>query len=247
MACDYEAASWNTSVDGCRPGAVVLGNAIVAISGGVLPRFSCYSDRAVKNSNAPSTHREGRALDIGANAGDTVTRALVDKICAVLVANAPTLGVQQIIWNKRIWRCNGSWQPYDCAAGCHEDHFHVELTRTMAENLSAAEVNRAFDAARDKDGGLGFSIGTPVGDLTSESGLTGVLADGTNAVIGAAGDVVDGAKAMGEFFLRLLKLDTWQRVGLVLGGAALIAGGAFILSKDLVTGTVAGAVAKGAA
>lgn len=139
----YEAPSWDGHYDGCRPGTLALQEVLRVTA-------SCYADRQVPNSGgAPSTHREGRALDIGLNSNGMThdaAQALADR----LVDAAPGLQVQQIIWNLSLWRVGGKgWVPYDGAAGDHKDHLHVELTHAAAERLTVADCRAALGMTED--------------------------------------------------------------------------------------------------
>jgi hypothetical protein len=72
---------------------------------------------------------------------------------------------------------------------------------------------------------FGFHLGTPIGDLTSESGPTGVLADAVNAAI-------DPMVAIAHLAGALLNPRVWLRVLFVLLAAVLIVSGARLIVAD---------------
>lgn len=85
-------------------------------------------------SAAVSEHSDGRALDWMLDAANPQDKALADEALAWLLADDATaarrLGVQYIIWDRRIWRAYRSaqgWQPYT-GASPHTDHVHISLT-----------------------------------------------------------------------------------------------------------------------
>ena len=131
---------------GLLPGSHVLGEflmdkfAQVSSVGG----YSCRRNTA--DTARMSVHGTGRALDVfipevkgGPN------NAAGDKVANWLVENATAVGVQLIIWDRSMWRANGT---NDVAYGGpipHIDHIHVEITEA-----SAAKTALWFS---DPDGG----------------------------------------------------------------------------------------------
>lgn len=129
---------------GAQPGAVALLEVILRRH----PRarsLGIYNCRPVRNGSSPSIHGNGRADDIDPG-NDYDPEG--DQIAAALVSAAPQLGVQRIIWNRRIWDQRRGWHPYTGPAGDHADHIHVELTVEAARTLTMTAVMAAFGQPR---------------------------------------------------------------------------------------------------
>jgi hypothetical protein len=88
----------------------------------------------------PSDHHEGRALDYPFDATDSAQKADADALLAWLLATdqygnkdalARRLGINYIIWNKRMWRAynpSAGWQPYTKPGGDpHTSHIHFSF------------------------------------------------------------------------------------------------------------------------
>lgn len=140
----YQAASWDTHVDGCRPGAQLL----MAVALGYSDQFSnlgCLNDRAVRGSTAvPSLHREGRAIDIGCDADDDTARDAMERFLGRLIAASPNAEiVQQCIFNRGVWTVGVGWRAYN-GVDDHRSHAHIELTWHAAETLDLETLSAAL-------------------------------------------------------------------------------------------------------
>jgi len=126
---------------GAEPGAIVLQQFLVDRFGGW--NGGIYNPRRVRGSSTTwSIHAEGRAGDLmvpGGWGGSAEGRAIGDAAAEFLVANAPRLGVQQVIWWERDWREANGWTGYG-GAHPHRDHVHWELTREAAAVLTAEMI-----------------------------------------------------------------------------------------------------------
>lgn len=137
MSC-YQAATGPGS--GPTPGALVMVEAWRRITG--LGSLGIFNPRPIRGTGAGtgrplrwSLHAEGRAGDLRCNALDPAERILGDRFAAEAIEHFAELGVQQIIWNRRIWSCTRAaegWRPYNGSAGPHLDHLHTELNRAGA-------------------------------------------------------------------------------------------------------------------
>jgi hypothetical protein len=86
-----------------------------------------------------SEHKEGRAFDWGVSARSAADRARVAKMITWLTradkfgnrfAMARRLGIQYLIWNRRIWgayAADAGWRKYS-GANPHTDHVHISFT-----------------------------------------------------------------------------------------------------------------------
>ncbi|WP_380163732.1 hypothetical protein [Jannaschia sp. R86511] len=115
-----------------RPGTVALRSLLArtygANKGGIVR--SC-------SSGGRSEHKEGRAYDWMLNANRSADRSKADKFIVwltgkdskgVKAGNARRLGVQYVIWNKRMWSSwDGRWKKYE-GANPHTDHVHISLS-----------------------------------------------------------------------------------------------------------------------
>lgn len=78
-----------------------------------------------------SAHAEGRAMDIYLSAFKADEKRLGDGLFDLFRTHSVALGVDHVIWNRRIWsRDKGGPRAYTNAAnGPHTNHVHVAFTR----------------------------------------------------------------------------------------------------------------------
>ena len=86
-----------------------------------------------------SEHKEGRAFDWGVRANDPADRARAERFLTWLLrtdkygnqyAMARRLGIQYVIWNRRVWGAYDAaagWRPY-AGHSPHTDHIHISFT-----------------------------------------------------------------------------------------------------------------------
>lgn len=90
-----------------------------------------YNCRSVRGGRTTSIHGEGRAIDMGVRPyGSRYGTALANKI----VSMSKELGVQCVIWNRKIWSsayAHSGWRSYG-GVDPHTGHLHVELTWAQA-------------------------------------------------------------------------------------------------------------------
>jgi hypothetical protein len=158
---------------GLKPGTRALGEQLRARFG--LASYGGYNCRAnTANPSELSIHAVGRALDVSARG------SVGDELADHLVANAASLGVQRIIWNRTIWQvaASGPTSRQYSGPNPHTDHVHVEVTRTAAENGG---------------GGAGVSSGATSGDADGGWGMCGddVANCGSKGDVGSNGDSHD--------------------------------------------------------
>ena len=95
--------------------------------------------RPVVGGTKPSLHSEGRATDLGVRPHDA---AYGHEAASLLHAHSGELGVQCIIWSRRIWsgsRPNAGFRAY-AGRNPHLDHLHVELSWPAARTLTHARI-----------------------------------------------------------------------------------------------------------
>ena len=96
-----------------------------------------YNCRSVRGGRTTSLHGEGRAADFGIRPyGAAYGTALAN----TLVAFSKELGIQCVIWNRKIWSSSyphSGWRRYNGVAS-HTDHIHVEFTWARAKAGRAA-------------------------------------------------------------------------------------------------------------
>jgi hypothetical protein len=120
---------------GPQAGATALRNELQRRFGGRGEIFNC---RPVRGAKRLSLHGEGRAVDWYRNVADPAEAAEAKRILGWLLgtdtqgnehALARRMGVQEIIWNRRIWtarRHAEGWRAYS-GVNPHTDHIHIGL------------------------------------------------------------------------------------------------------------------------
>jgi putative peptidoglycan binding protein len=113
--------------------------------------LSRFSDRGAVNSGiyvcrnvvggsgTRSLHSEGRAVDLGVRPNDA---GYGHEAASLLHANSGELGIQCIIWSRRIWsgsKPNAGFRPY-AGQNAHVDHLHVELDWVTARTLTHKRI-----------------------------------------------------------------------------------------------------------
>ena len=159
-----------------------------------------------------SFHHDGRALDWALSAYDPMDRRIADSAITWLTENdgemAARFGIENIIWNFKIWDRWSGWQNY--AGAPHDDHIHFAFTFDGAQArtswwtgvaLSEADVDLGpcespvgpvaphvfarLDAC-DPVTGAAPALGSPEGGLAAVQQMlgveqTGVLDDATRS------------------------------------------------------------------
>ena len=160
--------STKTCSGGLRTGGHVLGEflmdkyAQVSSVGG----YSCRRNTA--DSARMSVHGTGRALDVFipmVKGGPDTARG--DKVANWLVQNATSVGVQLIIWDRSMWRSNGTNEVAYGGPVPHIDHIHVEITEA-----SAAKTKLWFsdpDAGAGDDSDAGTTANADAGNATTDT------------------------------------------------------------------------------
>jgi hypothetical protein len=139
----YEKA--NRCTTGPSPGAKALMSWFLgqyqARGGCNLGIFNCR--RARGSTTTTSLHGEGRACDFGINPhGAQYGTDLAEQ----LRLHSGELGIQCVIWNRRIWSGSypdAGWRAYS-GVNPHVDHIHLELSRAAAQSLTPERVHQVL-------------------------------------------------------------------------------------------------------
>lgn len=120
-----------------------------------------YNCRPVRGGRTTSLHGEGRACDNGVR---PYSAEYGTKLANAIVNNSRELGVQCVIFNRKIWSSSypDQWRNYTGVAS-HVDHLHVEFTWASAKRARAAQRELW---AKILGGGAGGGTGTSGGSRT---------------------------------------------------------------------------------
>lgn len=136
----YEGAAANCSGK-AQPGAEALMEVFVRDFG--AKNLGIYNCRSVRGSTNRSIHGDGRALDPGySRISDG------DRLLAVLLRHRMALGIQLIIWNRRIYSAKAPLGARYQGTVPHTDHLHVELTWDAARTLTVNRVRQIIGTSQ---------------------------------------------------------------------------------------------------
>jgi hypothetical protein len=117
--------------------------------------WGIYSCRRTRSGSSMSLHAEGRAVDWHLDVGKAADRAAANRLVSAFLAPdaagrpaamARRMGVQEIIWNCRVWSTRqpaAGMRPYSvCGHGvsrtmAHKDHLHIGLNWRGARERSS--------------------------------------------------------------------------------------------------------------
>ena len=100
-----------------------------------------YNCRSVRGGRTTSIHGEGRAIDMGVR---PASQSWATALANAIVAMSKELGVQCVIWNRKIWSSqypHSGWRSYS-GVDPHTLHLHVELTWASARQGRAAAAKK---------------------------------------------------------------------------------------------------------
>jgi hypothetical protein len=133
-----------TVAKACQPGA----KALMAWCLENYPpgsNLGCYNPRNVRGGVALSLHAEGRAIDVGFPVSRPDGHHMGQLLAAHMAKHHADLGVQCVIFARRIWsNTHPTWRPYTGAAD-HFDHVHIELTREAAAGLTTDIIRQTLE------------------------------------------------------------------------------------------------------
>lgn len=99
--------------------------------------FGIYNCRTVRGGSTTSLHGEGRAVDVGLPLGsDAKGNPVGHEMVERLGRFGDVLGIQCVIFDRRIWSAvSPGGRPYN-GVHPHYDHLHIELTWPAADKLT---------------------------------------------------------------------------------------------------------------
>lgn len=137
----YEPAQYDSG--GPMPGARLLMASILQLYPGST-NLGIYNNRAQRGTKVTSVHAEGRALDVGFPDIGLSGNPVGNRLAADLVRLHAPLGIQCVIWCRRIWSTrHPTWHAYT-GVDPHTGHLHIELNRAAAKALTSAEAVAAL-------------------------------------------------------------------------------------------------------
>lgn len=155
--------------DGGRDLGVYLRDRYPAID--TVGGYACRRNTA--DTKRMSVHGTGRALDLMIpKRGGRADSTRGDVVANFLVTNATKIGVQLIIWNRTIWRANGTNAGRYGGPHPHDDHIHVEITNEAARRGTPWFLESTGDAGDEMaDAGADSGDEPSTGETDDDAGL----------------------------------------------------------------------------
>lgn len=113
--------------------------------------WGIYNCRNARGTSYTSPHGEGRAIDVGFPLDGGKGSATGYNFVNQLLNSGPSkLGIQAIIYDRKIWSAKSpAGRPYT-GVHPHYDHVHVEMTRHAANTLTLATVRKVLGGSSSK-------------------------------------------------------------------------------------------------
>lgn len=99
-----------------------------------------YNCRPVRGGSSMSLHACGRALDWGMPMRNGRGTAAGHALVQLLGLNGRRLGIQCIIYDRRVWSARSPQGRLYGGVAPHYDHLHIELTPQASRNLTLATL-----------------------------------------------------------------------------------------------------------
>ncbi|GAB3988909.1 peptidoglycan-binding domain-containing protein [Nocardioides marmoraquaticus] len=171
-------APWTSAVSctsGPQPGVSAFMRWAVekygALGGFNLGIFNC---RTVRGGATTSKHGEGRAADVGFPINDPDGIRLL----AELLEHADELGIEAIIYRRRVYSAKSpKGRPY-LGVAPHWDHLHIEFSWKAARNLTYTAIKRILEEKVWVPGERSLSMGDRGNDVHYLQTALGITADG---------------------------------------------------------------------
>lgn len=163
---------------GPTPGALALARWIMEDFGddGAM-NWGIYNCRSIRGGETTSAHGEGRAFDCGF----AVSNPDGDRLLRLLLKCPGRLGIQAIIYERKIYSAKSPAGRYYGGIAPHYDHLHIELTRESAQKLTYATVVAVIAAVREPKHRIGtrdLHLGDRGADVRFVQKRVGALIDG---------------------------------------------------------------------
>lgn len=194
--------------------AYQLGNVkpwVAAAANDLGPRFGITQIGGYRDGQfvyGREDHPGGLALDFMTRSG----QALAD----YARVNAQPLGVNYVIWDRRIWsraKSEQGWRPYS-GSNPHIDHVHVSFVDTPPGRAGSPTL-----------GGIVGGVGTALGGTDALASVAGSLRD----IAAAAGENARVAATVGKLFLP----NNLMRAGLLAAGGVFVVIGVVFLAREV--------------
>jgi hypothetical protein len=126
-----------------QPGAQALMNWALYDFGQGARNLGIYNCRGT-GSGSRSIHGDGRAIDVGfSGVGNPAGTRLLN----TLLPHVGALGIQMIIWNKKVYSARYPRGARYTGVSPHTDHLHIELTWNAASTLTRTRVQQVVRGA----------------------------------------------------------------------------------------------------
>jgi hypothetical protein len=109
-----------------------------------------YNCRTVRGGSDTSVHAEGRAIDIGMPMRSGRPTSHGHALCKLLIDNADKLGLQAVIYDRKIYSKKSPNGRAYTGVHPHYDHLHVELSWNAANKLTLATVRAVLKGEAPK-------------------------------------------------------------------------------------------------
>jgi len=107
----------------------------------MLDRYAWSSSMGIYNPRPPSLHADGRGWDMGIpTAGGSARPDLGMQVVNLIGPHGKRLGIQTMIYNRRIWTARSPGGRGYGGRHPHNDHIHFDLSRAAADNLTYATL-----------------------------------------------------------------------------------------------------------
>ena len=158
-----------------QPGAQALMRWIIEEFGDKgAQNWGIYNCRTVRGGATTSLHGEGRALDVGFPVGDPDG----DRLLKRLLKAPGRLGIQAIIYERKIYSAKSPGGRYYTGVAPHYDHLHIELTWEAARNLTYATCKQVLTKKKRRAGSRSLQKGSKGADVRWVQRKLGLTVDG---------------------------------------------------------------------
>lgn len=111
--------------------------------------------RNVAGTKKPSSHSEGRALDIGLLVKWPWEKEIGDSLFNLFIENATELGLHHVIWNRQIWSTTRGGPRRYTGSSPHTDHIHITFTKPGSQKTKFPKTEFAIAILRSGLSDLG--------------------------------------------------------------------------------------------